>query len=92
MEVKEIIEVWKRHGVEVLPHFTEIQVCQEIAEIIFKRGMEYCREQDPEKWDNLEAMLEAKKQEGMKKVVEWIERNKKIKLPKYQLKEWGIEE
>ncbi len=29
---------------------------------------------------------------GMKEVVDWIERNKKIKLPKYQLKEWGIDE
>ena len=28
--------------------------------------------------------------EGIKEVVEWVERNKKIKLPKYQLKEWGL--
>ncbi|KKN21709.1 hypothetical protein LCGC14_0922490 [marine sediment metagenome] len=29
--------------------------------------------------------------EGMKKVIEWLERVKKIKIPKYQLREWGIE-
>uniref|UniRef100_A0A6M3KRU8 Uncharacterized protein n=1 Tax=viral metagenome TaxID=1070528 RepID=A0A6M3KRU8_9ZZZZ len=27
---------------------------------------------------------------GIKEVVEWLERCKKIKVPKYQLKEWGI--
>ena len=27
---------------------------------------------------------------GMKKVVEWLEGYKKIKVPKYQLEEWGI--
>lgn len=27
---------------------------------------------------------------GIQKVVEWLERTKKIKVPKYQLEEWGI--
>jgi hypothetical protein len=30
-------------------------------------------------------------QRGMKEVVEWLERAKKIKVPKYQLKEWGLD-
>lgn len=31
------------------------------------------------------------KKAGRKEVVEWLERCRKIKLPKYQLKEWGID-
>ena len=27
---------------------------------------------------------------GMKKVIEWLERARKIKVPKYQLEQWGI--
>ena len=27
---------------------------------------------------------------GIREVVEWLERAKKIKVPKYQLKEWGV--
>ena len=30
------------------------------------------------------------RQRGRKEVVEWLERCKKIKVPKYQLKEWGL--
>ena len=30
------------------------------------------------------------KQAGMREVVDWLERCKKIKVPKYQLKEWGL--
>ena len=29
---------------------------------------------------------------GRREVVEWLKRTKKVKVPKYQLKEWGIEE
>ena len=29
---------------------------------------------------------------GQRKVVEWLERCKKIEIPKYQLKEWGIDD
>ena len=39
MEAKEIIAIWQKHGVEVLPHFTEIEICREIAEISFKAGI-----------------------------------------------------
>ena len=41
-----------------------------LAEFAFKAGMEYMREQDPEKWDNLEAMLESKRQKGRKEAQE----------------------
>lgn len=30
------------------------------------------------------------RKEGKIEVVEWLERTKKIKVPKYQLKEWGL--
>ncbi len=31
------------------------------------------------------------RQQGMQVVVEWLLRCRKIKIPKYQLREWGIE-
>lgn len=36
-----------------------------------------------------QAILEGRKI-GIGEVVEWLERVKKIKVPKYQLKEWGL--
>jgi len=40
------------------------------AEISFKAGMEYCAEQNPEKWDNLQAMLDDAKLTGIKELGE----------------------
>ena len=40
---------------------------------------------------NSEDSYKAGIQEGRREVVDWLERYKKIKVPKYQLKEWGIE-
>ena len=37
------------------------------------------------------ASYEAGLQEGRKEVVEFFERTRKQRLPKYQLKEWGLE-
>ena len=34
--------------------------------------------------------FKAGQEAGRREVVEWLERARKIKVPKYQLKEWGI--
>mgnify|MGYP001608597878 CR=1 FL=1 len=38
MKAKEIIELYTKRGREVLPHFMEVEVGKEIAEISFKAG------------------------------------------------------
>jgi len=35
--------------------------------------------------------IEEGRKAGIREVVEWLERARRIKVPKYQLKEWGIE-
>jgi len=38
-----------------------------------------------------ELSFEKGRLEGIKEVVEWLERTRKQKVPQYQLKEWGLE-
>ena len=46
-----------------------------------------------EKWRQiLRDSVAIAKLAGIKEAVEWLKRYKKIKVPKYQLKEWGIED
>ena len=42
------------------------------------------------KLSDTERMRLDARHEGRMEVVEWLERCKKIKIPKYQLKEWGL--
>ena len=42
-------------------------------------------------WEKIALIIfGAGKQEGRREVVEWIERTRKQKIPKYQLQEWGL--
>ena len=70
MEAKEIIEVWRKHGVEVLPHFTEIEVCKEIAKISFRAGYEQSI-LDNNEWMNQGSSFKAGEMAGIKEVMEW---------------------
>ena len=55
------------------------------AELSFKAGYEAV-------WKDgvIKDTFEIGQQEGRKDVVDWVERVRKIKVPKYQLKEWGL--
>ena len=59
------------------------------AEISYKAG--YKKASDESNAISHLDCYEDGKKAGMKKVVEWMEKYKKIKLPKYQLQEWEIE-
>jgi len=62
------------------------------AEISFKAGQEsevaHSADLCAAYWD---AIKEEGHKAGIKEVVGWLERTRKQKVPKYQLKEWGIE-
>jgi len=67
-------------------------VCTMQAEISFKAGQEsevaHSADLCAAYWD---AIKEEGHKAGIKEVVGWLERTRKQKVPKYQLKEWGIE-
>lgn len=76
-------EYWKWQVAEDIVIPFEEWVSQAQAEISFKAGYD-------EALTQLAEMTEECKQMGRKEVVEWLERARKIKVSKYQLKEWGL--
>lgn len=59
---------------------------------LFEEGsvLEYTRRPDADE-AIAKAQAEISVKAGRREVVEWLERVRKIKVPKYQLKDWGIE-
>ncbi len=88
MEAKIKQAIWKEINTKY-PGTYEDDVDWEIGEIFFGAG---CKQGIEDQNEAILRTAEATHQAGMQEVVEWLWRCKKIKVPKYQLKEWGIEE
>jgi len=58
----------------------EMDIDWDVVELVFDAGKQI----------GFEIGIEQGKAEGRREVVEWLERCKKIKVPKYQLEAWGI--
>lgn len=59
-------------------------------EIAYQMGIQKSIEDMNLKEQSLADLLLTHRKAGMKEVVDWLDRCKKIKVPKYQMKEWGI--
>jgi len=83
-----IAKAWRSKGV------TDLLTIREIEEIVAQAQLEADvkagQESMSEPWDREQTVFGDGKKAGRREVVEWLERVKKIKVAKYQLKEWGL--